>query len=62
MTPPSPWYFPTAIQGVVIACDYNPIEQRYNKNCREMRVEDIPQPRQAAVKRIITIFDKIGNA
>lgn len=62
MKPPPTWYFPTGILGVVIACDYNPVENRYNKNCREMRVEDIAQPLQAAVKRTITIFDNVGNA
>jgi hypothetical protein len=54
--PPPTWYFPTSSPGVVIACDYNPADDRYNLNCRQMPIGQIPQPQQAAVKRTITVF------
>lgn len=49
--PPPTWYFPTADPNIVIACDYNPDEGQYNRNCREVRLKDVPKPVSTAINK-----------
>ena len=41
--PPPIWYFPTEDPNYVIACEWNPVDKAYNRNCRT-----IPRPRAPA--------------
>ncbi|MBL1256355.1 hypothetical protein [Methylocystis sp. Sn-Cys] len=40
---PSTWYFPSPNANTVIACDWNAAENRYNLNCREIPITDVPR-------------------
>lgn len=48
---PKIWYFPTPEPEWVIACEYNASDDRYNKNCKKIKVANIPDRVAVELKR-----------
>lgn len=40
---PKYWYFPTSDPNVVIRCEFNSVDNQYNKNCTPINISDVPQ-------------------
>jgi hypothetical protein len=57
---PKTWYFPTPDPDVVIACDYNAAEDRYDNNCRTMKVGNVSDRVAVEMKRFSNAIIKYG--
>jgi hypothetical protein len=56
---PATWYFPTPDPKIVLACDYNPLEKRYNRNCREIQKSSLATSVKAGFTRIANGTEKV---
>lgn len=57
---PPTWFFPTPDPNIFIACDYNELEERYNRNCRKVTRAHMPKGLASEVKRAATVFGRHG--
>lgn len=55
---PPIWIFPSHKPGKVIVCSWNPDDNAYNKDCREMDRSDLPLHLGAAVTRVQNAVQK----
>jgi hypothetical protein len=49
---PQTWYSPSPIPGKAIACDWNPADQCYNINCREVDRKSLHPNLGSALQRV----------
>jgi hypothetical protein len=51
VSPPPVWYFPTEDPNYVIACEWNPVDRAYNRNCRTIPRPQAPAHIQTAIRK-----------
>lgn len=55
---PKFWYFPTPDPNVVIRCEYNASDDRYNMNCKTMKIPQLPNRIAIELKRFSNAINK----
>ena len=50
---PSIWHFPTSDPDVALACAWNAKTERYDTDCKLVRIDDIAKPIRASFRRLV---------